>query len=289
MQSTLKNLINQTDRMSYLIEAHDGISAKIVEKCGGEGIWASGFTISTACGVRDANELSWRDVLNILENIRFCTSIPILVDGDTGYGNFNNARIFVIKLCGLGISGVVFEDKVFPKINSFTDNNHVLAPIEEFCGKIKACKDAQTDSDFCVVARTEAFIAKQGLEEALNRARAYVNAGADAVVVHSKQNTPCEILNFCNSWKKKAPIIIIPTTYTIDSPASFVNKGVSCSIFANQLLRSAVRAMENTCKKLLSSCASKDIDMATISEIFDLMNMQELNEAELRYLGKREW
>jgi len=199
MQSALKNLINQKERMSYLIEAHDGVSAKIVEKCGGEGIWASGFTISTACGVRDANELSWRDVLNVLENIKFCTNIPILVDGDTGYGNFNNARIFVKKLCRLGISGVVFEDKVFPKINSFTDNNHVLAPIEEFCGKIKACKDAQTDSDFCVVARTEAFIAKQGLEVTLRMAMAYVEAGADAVVVHSKQSTPIEILDFCDS------------------------------------------------------------------------------------------
>jgi len=281
---TLKESINSFDNITYIIEAHSGISAKIVEHCGGEAIWASGLALSTAHGVRDANELSYTNVLTSLEEMKFCTSLPILVDGDTGYGNFNNARYFVKKLCALGIDGVVFEDKVFPKLNSFSDAKHELASLTEFCGKIKACKDSQTSANFCVIARTEAFIAQHGIDEALNRADSYITAGADAIVVHSKKETPEEILAFCNTWNKRAPVIIIPTTYEIKSKESLTENGISSVIFANQLLRASVKSMIVATNKLLSSHSATDIDMVSVNEIFDMVNMQELKSAEQKYL-----
>jgi phosphoenolpyruvate phosphomutase len=270
--------------MSFLIEAHSGISATIVEKCGGSGIWASGFTASAAAGLRDANELSFSEILQLLQVMNYCTHIPILVDGDTGYGNFNNARLFVKKLCSIGIAGVVYEDKTFPKMNSFIDAKHELAEITEFCGKLRACKDSQTDSDFCLVARTEALIAKLGLQEALDRACAYVEAGADAIVIHSKQTSPEEIIAFCKAWNKLAPLIIIPTMYDASPVELFLELGVVCMIFANHLMRASVRAMIETCQLLLRNKSGHGLQISPVKDIFDIVDMSELNEAERKYL-----
>src|SRR3990172_9536569 len=139
--------------LSFLMEAHNGLSAKIVEEAGFKGIWASGLSMSSALGVRDNNEASWTQVLDQLEFMSDATSIPILVDGDTGYGNFNNVRRLVKKLCQRQIAGVCIEDKLFPKTNSFIGEAQPLADIDEFCGRIKAGKDSQTDADFVLVAR----------------------------------------------------------------------------------------------------------------------------------------
>ena len=139
------------------MEAHNGLSAKIVEEAGFKGIWASGLTHLGRLGVRDNNEASWTQVLDVLEFMADATSLPILVDGDTGYGNFNNVRRLVRKLCERGIAGVCIEDKLFPKTNSFIGERQPLAEIDEFCGRIKAGKDSQTDDDFVLVARVEAL------------------------------------------------------------------------------------------------------------------------------------
>ena len=150
--------------LTFLMEAHNGLTAKIVEASGFKGIWASGLAMSAALGVRDSNEASWTQILEILEFMADASRIPILVDGDTGYGNFNNLRRAVRKLCQRGIAGICIEDKLFPKTNSFIGGEmQPLADIDEFCGKIKAAKNTQADEDFCVVARVEAFIAGWGL------------------------------------------------------------------------------------------------------------------------------
>src|SRR6185437_15073337 len=189
----LRELI-ESKQLEFIMEAHSALSAKIVEEAGFKGIWASGLSISATMGVRDNNEASWTQVLDILEFMSDATTIPILLDGDTGYGNFNNARRLVRKLEQLDIAGVCIEDKLFPKTNSFINGEaQPLASIEEFCGKIKAMKDAQEDKDFMVVARVEAFIAGLGLDEALKRAEAYRRAGADAILMHSKKSDFKEI------------------------------------------------------------------------------------------------
>ena len=185
--SQLKQLINSKN-LEFLMEAHNAMSSKIAQEAGFKGLWGSGLSISASLGVRDNNEASWTQVIDVLEFMSDATDIPILLDGDTGYGNFNNVRRLIKKLEQRDIAGVCIEDKLFPKTNSFINGeSQDLADIDEFCGKIKAAKDTQKDPDFCVVARVEAFIAGLGLEEALKRAEAYEDAGAEALLIHSKK------------------------------------------------------------------------------------------------------
>lgn len=160
----LKNMI-LSNELEFLMEAHNGLSAKIAEEAGFKGIWGSGLSISASLGVRDNNEASWTQVLDVCEYMSDATTIPILLDGDTGYGNFNNMRRLVKKLESREIAGVCIEDKIFPKTNSFLRGEaQPLADIDEFCGKIKAGQDAKRDDDFVIVARVEAFIAGWGLQ-----------------------------------------------------------------------------------------------------------------------------
>ncbi|MGV0103130.1 Phosphoenolpyruvate mutase [Nostoc sp. DSM 114160] len=194
-------LLLESPQLDFIMEAHNGISARIVEEAGFKGIWASGLALSAQYGVRDNNEASWTQVVEMLEFMSDVTSIPILLDGDTGYGNFNNMRRLVKKLEQRGIAGVCIEDKLFPKTNSFINGNRQpLADIDEFCGKIKAGKDSQTDADFCIVARLEALIAGWDLSEALRRAEAYHAAGANAILIHSKSSRPDQVLAFAKEW-----------------------------------------------------------------------------------------
>ena len=178
--------------LEFLMEAHNGLSARIVREAGFGGIWASGLSISAQFGVRDNNEASWTQVVDMLEFMADASELPILLDGDTGYGNFNNLRRLVRKLEQRGIAGVCIEDKQFPKTNSFLNGERQpLADIEEFAGKIAAGKDTQLDPDFCIVARVEALIAGWGMDEALKRAEAYRRAGADAILIHSTSLPNC--------------------------------------------------------------------------------------------------
>jgi phosphoenolpyruvate phosphomutase len=219
----------ESKNLEFIMEAHSGLSAKIVQEAGFKGIWASGLSMSAQLGVRDSNEASWTQVVDILEFMSDNTDVPILVDADTGYGNFNNARRLVRKLEQRNVAGACIEDKLFPKTNSLLDNRtQPLADIQEFALKIKvivkivsrynrvndrnfnihihifkAMKDTQHDQDFCVVARVEAFIAGWGLDEALKRAEAYRNAGADAVLIHSKKSDPSDIEAFMKAWKNQ--------------------------------------------------------------------------------------
>ena len=150
----------QSNELEFILEAHNGISARIAEQAGFKGIWGSGLALSAQFGVRDSNEASWTQIIDMLEFMSDITSVPILLDGDTGYGNFNNMRRLVAKLEQREIAAVCIEDKQFPKTNSFIDGERQpLADIDEFCGKIKAGKDSQKDDDFSIVARVEALIA----------------------------------------------------------------------------------------------------------------------------------
>lgn len=236
----LKQLII-SQPLEFLMEAHNGLSAVIVEETGFKGIWASGLSMSAAMGVRDNNEASWTQVLDNLEFMSDATTIPILLDGDTGYGNFNNARRLVKKLEQRGIAGVCIEDKEFPKTNSFIDGEaQPLASIDEFSGKIKAMKDAQSDDDFVVVARVEALIAGWGMQEALTRAEAYRLAGADAILIHSKRSDSTEIQSFMKEWGGRLPVVIVPTKYYVTPTVRFREWGVSAIIWANHNLRASV-------------------------------------------------
>ena len=282
----LKNLIN-SEKTEFLMEAHSGLSAKIVEEAGFKGIWGSGLAISASLGVRDNNEVAWTQILDVMEFMSDSATIPILLDGDTGYGNFNNMRRLVKKLEQRDIAGVCIEDKIFPKTNSFIgENQHPLADIDEFCGKIKAGKDSQQDPDFCIVARVEAFIAGWGLKEALARAHAYSRAGADAILIHSKLNNANEILLFMENWDRATPVIIVPTKYYKTPTDVFENCGVSVIIWANHTVRSSIAAMSQTVKQIQQEKTLVGIEskIAPIKEVFRLQNVEEYTRASEKYL-----
>jgi phosphoenolpyruvate phosphomutase len=277
----------QSKNPEFIMEAHNGLSAKIVQEAGFKGIWASGLCMSAMMGVRDNNEASWTQVLEVLEYMSDASNIPILVDADTGYGNFNNARRLVRKLEQRNIAAMCIEDKIFPKTNSFIKGEEQeLADIQEFCGKIQAAKDTQQDPDFCVVARTEAFITGLGIGEALKRAEAYSRAGADAILVHSKKNTAEEIVAFMKEWQNTCPIVIVPTTYYSTETQVFADAGISLVIWANHLLRASVIAMQKTAAQIYKDQSLHNVEkeVATVKEIFRLQDAAELEQAELKYL-----
>lgn len=286
----LKQML-QSDQLEFIMEAHDGLSAKIVEEAGFKGIWGSGLTISASMGVRDNNEASWTQVLEIMEFMSDATTIPILLDADTGYGNFNNVRRLVRKLEQREVAGMCIEDKLFPKTNSFIKSEEQpLAEVEEFAAKIKAAKDTQKDPDFCVVARVEALIAGWNLDEALRRADAYYQAGADAILMHSKKKTADQIVEFMQAWENRCPVVIVPTTYYATPTSVYEEAGISLVIWANHLLRASITAMQKTAAQIYQerSLVSIEGNVATVKEIFRLQNAAELEEAEAKYLPKVE-
>ncbi len=277
-----------SERLEFLMEAHNGLSARIVREAGFCGIWASGLSISAQFGVRDNNEASWTQVVDMLEFMADASDLPILLDGDTGYGNFNNLRRLVRKLEQRGIAGVCIEDKQFPKTNSFLNGERQpLADVAEFAGKIAAGKDTQSDPNFSIVARVEALIAGWGMEEALHRAEAYRRAGADAILIHSKLSRPDEIVTFAREWAGRAPLVIVPTKYYSTPTEVFRKAGISVVIWANHLVRAATAAMQNVAQEIRSSETLVNVEdrVAPVEEIFRLQNAEEYSAAERLYLS----
>jgi phosphoenolpyruvate phosphomutase len=283
----LKNLLHSPE-LAFLMEAHNGLSAKIAQEAGFKGLWGSGLSISASMGVRDNNEASWTQVLEVLEFMSDATDIPILLDGDTGYGNFNNMRRLVAKLEQRDVAGVCIEDKLFPKTNSFIKGEQQqLADIDEFAGKIKAAKDTQKDSDFMVVARLEAFISGWGVEEALKRALAYYAAGADAILVHSKKTNPQDIVMFVEQWPhKECPLVIVPTTYYATPTDTFRELGISAIIWANHNLRTSIKSMQQLSSKLYNEqhLSAIEEEVVSVAEVFRIQGAKELQQAEKSYL-----
>ena len=278
----------QSAELEFLMEAHNGLSARIVREAGFKGIWASGLSISAQFGVRDNNEASWTQVVDMLEFMADASDLPILLDGDTGYGNFNNMRRLVRKLEQRGIAGVCIEDKQFPKTNSFLNGERQpLADIEEFVGKIAAGKDTQRDGNFSIVARVEALIAGWGMDEALRRAEAYRVAGADAILIHSKLSKPDEIVTFAKEWARRSPLVIVPTRYYSTPTEVFRQAGISTVIWANHLVRAAASAMQTVAKEIFESQTLVNVEdhIVSVNEIFRLQDADEYSAAERIYLS----
>jgi len=277
----------ESGELEFIMEAHNGISAQIVEKAGFKGIWGSGLSMSAQYAVRDSNEASWTQVVDMLEFMSDATDIPILLDGDTGYGNFNNMRRLVKKLEQRDIAGVCIEDKQFPKTNSFLDGERQpLADVDEFCGKIKAGKDSQQNEYFCIVARVEALIAGWGIKEALRRAEAYHEAGADGILIHSKLSQADEILEFANEWANRSPLVIVPTIYYSTPTDIFRKANISLVIWANHMIRASVASMEKISAEVYANESVADVEdnIVPVKKLFFLQGAAELSEAQERYL-----
>lgn len=277
-----------SDGHFFLMEAHDGLSAKIVEEAGFPAIWASGLSITASLGVRDNNEISYTQLLDVLEYMNDASELPILVDGDTGYGNFNNACRLLQKLEQLGIAAVCIEDKKFPKTNSFLETKlDALADPMEFAGKIRAMKEVQKNPDFCVIARLESLIVGAGIEDAVKRANLYLDAGADALLVHSKKSTSKDIDDFLMALKRETPIFLVPTKYyTVPVSHLTKDKRVRGIIWANHNVRACVTAMQKVSKNIYENASIADVEgsIASVAEIFRLQKNEEYLEKEKRYL-----
>jgi phosphoenolpyruvate phosphomutase len=279
-----------TKHIEFVMEAHNALSARIVEEAGFKALWAGGLAMSAAMGVRDCNELSWTQVLDTIEFMSDATDIPILLDADTGYGNYNNVRRLIQKLESRDIAAVCIEDKLFPKSNSFVHPEfQELADIEEFCGRIRAAKDAQTDPYFTVIARVEAFIVGLGLDEALKRAEAYRRAGADGILIHSKSSDVGEIASFMRHWKDRCPVVIVPTSYYKTPTSLFQNLGVSLVVWSNHMLRASIMSMQRVAQDIAgcSSIAHAESHIVPVHEVFRLQCLPELNRADKKYLPKK--
>lgn len=278
-----------SDRLLLLMECHDALSARVATSAGFDALWASGLSISSALGMRDANELSMAEILWTLEFIVNAVDVPVLVDGDGGFGNFNNARLLVRRLERLGAGGVVIEDKIFPKLNSFVSGRHTLTDSHEFAGKIRAAVDHRVDSNFVVVARTEALIAGQSVDEALERAELYVEAGADGIFIHSRRSDANQIMEFATKWNAVAPLLIAPTSYFQTPFSDFERAGIGACICANQNLRAAMSAMTDVCQTILQerSLAGVESKIAPLHKLFELLDYDELAAAEEKYLPKQ--
>jgi phosphoenolpyruvate phosphomutase len=283
----LRELI-ESDSLTFLMEAHDALSAAVAERAGFKGLWASGLSMASALGFRDANEASWTQLVDVVERMADATGIPILVDGDSGFGNFNNARLAALKLYQRGAAGICLEDKGFPKMNSFVGDRHPLAEISEFCGRLKAVKDTVPERDFVLVARIEALIAGHGQGEALARAHAYADVGADAILIHSRQSVAEEILDFARVWQNRLPVVIVPTKYHRTPVSAYREAGISTVIWANHNMRASVAAMRAVCGRILAeeSISGIESEVASLDEVFGLLNYAELASAEERYLPR---
>ncbi len=272
------------------VGAHDALGALLGERAGFDAIWSSGLEISTSQGVPDANILTMTEVLAAAAAMVRRLSIPVIADCDTGFGNSNNVIHMVQSFETAGVAAVCIEDKCFPKVNSFVPGRQELVPVAEFVGKIMAAKNAQRTSEFAVIARVEALVAGWGLDEALRRARAYVDAGADALVVHSKSTRPDEVLDFARSWCARVPLVLIPTTYFGIGVDELARAGANLVIYANHGMRAAIRAIESAYARILTSGSSAAIEgeIASVSQVLELGGMARMKAEERAFLRTEE-
>ena len=274
--------------------AFDAMSAKLVEINKFDAVWAGSFAISATHAVPDASIMTMTEFLQVAKNMVDSCDIPIIADCDTGFGGPSNVSHLVKQYEQAGIAAICIEDKIFPKQNSLLENGkQELLSEKEFVAKIIAGKESKTNENFMIIARTEALIAGLGVDEAVKRATAYENAGADAILIHSKSNTPKEVFEFCNSWKGEIPIIVVPTSYGNVTIDELIENNVKMVIYANQTLRIAHKAMSKLLKKLndADSLSQVDEEISSMEEIFELQKMFEIHsqekdiEAKLKNMG----
>ena len=269
------------------IEAHSGLTGLIAEKTVVENdgkldqfdaMWVSSLCDSTAKGKPDIELVDMSSRLRTIDDIMEVTTKPIILDGDTG-GLTEHFVYNVRTLERMGVSAIIIEDKTGLKKNSLfgTEVEQTQDSIENFSEKIKAGKEAQLTDDFMIIARIESLILEQGMEDALNRAKAYVEAGADGIMIHSRKKDPFEILDFCDKFRKidsDTPIVVVPTSFNSITEEELTEHGVNIVIYANQLTRSAFPAMQSTAEDILRNHRAQEVDdrLMPFKEIITLID-----------------
>ncbi|MGH7392039.1 MAG: isocitrate lyase/phosphoenolpyruvate mutase family protein [Candidatus Rokuibacteriota bacterium] len=272
------------------VGAHDALSARLIEAAGFPLVWSSSFTVSAAHrAMPDVNLLTMTETLEAARHIDRAVGIPVIADCDNGYGNAVNVVRTVEEYERAGIAGLCFEDNLFPKKCSlYPGMRRELASIEEHAGKIRAATRARRDPATVVIARTEALIAGWGMAEALRRAEAYAGAGADMILMHSKAPTAAEVLEFMRLWDGRAPIVVVPTLYPGVRWEELEGAGVKLVIWANQVLRGAVKGVQDTLATLgrerrLDALAPH---IVTLEEIYRNVGVDDFKRIESEFLPR---
>ena len=263
--------------------AFDAMSAKLVEINGFDAIWAGSFAISATHALPDASILTMTEFLYSASTMEAACNIPIIADCDTGFGGPSNVSHMVKKYEKSDIAAICIEDKTFPKKNSFLENSkQELLSEKEFVAKIIAAKEAKENPNFMLIARTEALISGMGIKEAIKRANAYEKAGADAILIHSKQNTPDEIFEFSESWGGTLPLVVVPTSFPTVRLDELISHRIKMIIYANQTLRVTHAVISKLLKQLKNSASISDVseDMSSMKEIFQLQETYKIKKQE---------
>ncbi|WP_028055570.1 isocitrate lyase/phosphoenolpyruvate mutase family protein [Sinorhizobium medicae] len=272
----------------HIMAAHCPLSAILAEEAGFDGLWASGFELSALYGLADMSLISMTQHLDMLRAIAGQSSLPIVADIDTGYGNALNVIHAVREYEKAGAAAVVIEDKTFPKVTSLAaDGRQELLRIEEFQGKIEAAVATRSDPDFLVVARTEALIGGLGEDEALRRGMAYAEVGADMILIHSKKKDPAEIESFSRAWKGPVPLTIVPNAYPeLDATRIKALGNIRMTIYGNYGIRAATTAMQDTFRRIITDGGVQNVhkDIVPVEEIFRLQKMDQVKVNEKRFL-----
>ncbi|HET8571988.1 MAG TPA: isocitrate lyase/phosphoenolpyruvate mutase family protein [Candidatus Limnocylindria bacterium] len=276
-------------RPVVMVGAHDAMSANLIERYGFDAVWVSGFGVSAMThALPDLNLITMTEALDAARRIDAATELPVVADCDNGYGGFGNVVRTVVEYERAGIAGVSIEDNVFPKRNSLYQGEarRELIPVDEQARRLAAAKQAQSGQEFVLIARVESLIAGHGVADACERADAYVRAGADAIIIHSKDKTLGEIEGFLGSWQGlgSVPLVCIPTLFPTFTAQELGERGFNMVILANQPMRAAVQAMEQTLATMREqgTAASVDPSIAAVNHVFDLVGTREAIEAEDR-------
>ncbi len=267
--------------VSRIVGARDALTAILAAEAGFDGIWISSLEISTSRGLPDLGLLTLTECLTDTVGIAHAVSIPALVDCDTGYGGLMNVRRTVHEFAAAGIPGVCLEDKAFPKRNSFLSGPQDLVPKEYFAQVIETARRARGSSPMTLVARLESLVAGRGLKETLDRAHTYADAGADAVLVHSKAPHHHEVADFLAHWKVRLPVVVVPTTYNRWTATEAGRAGASIVVYANHALRAAVTATREVFSRILRDDSSlmADAGIASVADILNLAGAAEWEKA----------
>ena len=278
----------ETRKLIRAMAAHSPLSAILAAEAGFEAIWASGFELSALYGLADVSLISMSDHVAMVRAMASRCELPIVADIDTGFGNAVNVMHAVREYEHAGASAVVIEDKHFPKVTSLRDGaRQDLVSIQEFQGKIEAAIDARSSRDFLIIARTEALIAGLGNDEALRRARAYASAGADMVLVHSKQKTPIEIERFASDWDGNPPLVVVPTAYPQLTDARIKEIGrIGMVIYGNHGIRATIKAMRDVFAQIARDGHTMGVEasIATVEDVFAIQEMDRINAEERRFV-----
>ena len=271
-----------SDRAVVAIGAHDALTSRLAIDYGFDAVWVSGLAVATMTyAIPDVNLTTMNETLEQAVRLDRATELPVIADCDNGFGGLNNVVRTLVEFEAAGISAISIEDNLFPKRNSLlgAETKRELISVEEQARRFRAAKAAQESDGFVLIARVESLIAGHGVEDACERADAYVDAGVDAILIHSRDKTLAEIEGFLGSWQGigKVPLVAVPTLFPTFTDAELRAKGFNLIILANQPMRAAVKAVEETLGTLQRErrASAVDPDIATVDHLFELVGTAE--------------